>query len=121
MICFNLFFYIYSNFLTLLKKYEWSICISKFHSFLFLQSRTKLCKFSLVKHSMEKFFLISSLIEISFRKGILPKDSYTKVSYTVLGLASRNNAATVKGCTHCATKTFDGMCFNCFKIIVVLL
>ena len=38
---------------------------------------------------MEKPFLISSLIEISFCKGILPKDSYTKVSYTVLRLASR--------------------------------
>ena len=84
-----MFFYIYSNFLTLYKKYEWSICICKFHPFLFLKSHTKFLKFSLVKHLMKKNFLISSLIEISFRKGILPKDSCTKVSYTVLGLASR--------------------------------
>ena len=75
-------------FLALYKKYVWLICIRKFHPFLFLKSNKKCCQFSLVKHFMEKPFLISSLIEISFRKGILPIDSYTKVLYTVLGLAS---------------------------------
>ena len=94
----------YSNFLTLYKKYEWLICIRKFHPFLFLKPHTQFCKFSLVKHFIEKTFLISSLIEISFCKGILPKDSYTKVSHTVLRLASRWG------------RTLIGVCMNVDRV-----
>ena len=84
MICFNVFFYIYSNFLTLYKRYEWSICIGKFHPFLFLKSHTIFRKFSLVKYFMEKPFLISSLVEFHFVKVFYQKIPIRK--YHILSL-----------------------------------
>ena len=35
-----------------------------------------------------------------------------KIILSELGLNSQNNGVRMKGCTHCATNVFDGMCFD---------